>query len=205
MQLSCDQGRLAVALKAVLPAVPSRPLMVTDVGVLLGSTDGHLEAAQANLARVKAGSSAKEIAVAQAQATAAEAAVTQAEAALQAALAVLDGATLRVPFDGAVAVLNVEPGQTVLPGQVLVVADLQRWQVTTTDLSERDVAEVTAGQSATAFVDPLGVTIEGRVVSVAPEATTVGGDVVYKVIIELDEQLEGLRWGMSAVVEISMR
>jgi multidrug resistance efflux pump len=31
-----------------------------------------------------------------------------------------------VPFDGVVAVLDVEPGQTVLPGQVLVVvADLQ--------------------------------------------------------------------------------
>jgi multidrug resistance efflux pump len=103
-------------------------------------------------------------------------------------------------------VLDVEPGQTVLPGQVLmVVADLQRWQATTTDLSERDVAEVTTGQSATAFVDPLGVTIEGHVVSVAPEATTVGGDVVYKVIVELGEQLEGLRWGMSAVVKVNAR
>jgi DNA polymerase-3 subunit beta len=41
MQLCCDQERLAAALKAVLPAVPSRPLMVTDAGVLLSSSDGH--------------------------------------------------------------------------------------------------------------------------------------------------------------------
>jgi HlyD family secretion protein len=31
---------------------------------------------------------------------------------------------------------------------------------------------------------------------------TVGGDVTYKVTIELDEQPAGLRWGMSAEVEI---
>jgi len=30
----------------------------------------------------------------------------------------------------------------------------------------------------------------------------VGGDVVYKVTIELDEQLKGLRWGMTAEVTI---
>ena len=41
MQLYCDQERLAAALKAVLPAVPSRPLTVTDAGVLLNSSDGH--------------------------------------------------------------------------------------------------------------------------------------------------------------------
>jgi DNA polymerase-3 subunit beta len=45
MQVLCDQERLAAALKAVLPAVPSRPLTVADAGVLLSSTDGHLEAA----------------------------------------------------------------------------------------------------------------------------------------------------------------
>ena len=45
MQLYCDQERLAAALKAVLPAVPSRPLVVTDAGMLLSSTDGHLEVA----------------------------------------------------------------------------------------------------------------------------------------------------------------
>ena len=45
MQLYCDRERLAAALKAVLPAVPSRPLVVTDAGMLLSSVDGHLEVA----------------------------------------------------------------------------------------------------------------------------------------------------------------
>jgi DNA polymerase-3 subunit beta len=45
MQFYCDQERLTAALKAVLPAVPSRPLVVTDAGILLSGTDGHLEVA----------------------------------------------------------------------------------------------------------------------------------------------------------------
>jgi len=38
--------------------------------------------------------------------------------------------------------------------------------------------------------------------AIAPEATTVGGDVVYKVTIELAEHPPDLRWGMSVEVEI---
>jgi hypothetical protein len=41
------------------------------------------------------------------------------------------------------------------------------------------------------------------VVSVASEATTAGGNVVYKVIIGPGERPEGLRWGMSVVAEIN--
>jgi len=50
-----------------------------------------------------------------------------------------------------------------------------------------------------AVMDP----VEGRAVRIASQATTVGGDVVYKVVIELDEQPSHLRWGMSVEVEIT--
>jgi HlyD family secretion protein len=40
------------------------------------------------------------------------------------------------------------------------------------------------------------------VVEIAQQSETVGGDVVFKVTIELDEQPEGLRWGMSADVNL---
>jgi hypothetical protein len=39
-------------------------------------------------------------------------------------------------------------------------------------------------------------------VDIAHVSETVGGDVVYKVTVELDEQPEGLRWGMSTEVKI---
>jgi multidrug resistance efflux pump len=103
-----------------------------------------------------------------------------------------------------VTTLGTGPGETVLPGQVvLVLADLRGLQVKTTDLSERDVADVAAGQSANLFVEALGTEVMGRVAQIAPQATTVGGDVVYEVLIVLDEQPAGLRWGMSVEVEIT--
>jgi HlyD family secretion protein len=41
------------------------------------------------------------------------------------------------------------------------------------------------------------------VVGIAPQSTTIGGDVVYTVYVALDEQPPGLRWGMSTEVEIA--
>ncbi len=85
----------------------------------------------------------------------------------------------------------------------LTLADLDHLRVETTDLSERDVARVAVGQTATVYVEGLGQDIRGRVVRIAPQATTLGGDVVYQVVIELDQQPSGLRWGMSVDVEIA--
>ena len=159
---------------------------------------GQWNVAQAQLDLLQAGPSSEEVA-------AAEAAVDQAQAQLAAAQARLDQTMLQAPFAGTIAALNVDPGETVVPGQVvLALADLYRLQVETTDLSERDVAEVAVGQQATVFVEPLGVEVEGRVARIAPRATTIGGDVVYRVVVELDEQPAGLRWGMSVKVEIKV-
>jgi HlyD family secretion protein len=156
------------------------------------------DAAQAQLDLLLAGASAEEIA-------AAKAAIAQAQAALEAARATLDEATLRAPFSGTVARLEVSPGETVMPGQVvLVLADLSRLQVVTTDLSERDVEQVSVGQQATVYVEALNTEIGGQVAGIASQANTAGGDMVYKVTIELDEQPPGLRWGMSAEVEIKV-
>ena len=43
----------------------------------------------------------------------------------------------------------------------------------------------------------LGSTLRGHVTRIAPEANVVGGDVVYTVVIALDEVPPALRWGMS--------
>lgn len=91
-----------------------------------------------------------------------------------------------------------------MPGQVaLTLVDLSRLRVETTDLSELDVARVAVGQRASVYVEPLGVTVGGRVVRLASQAEMIGGDVVYAVLVELDEQPPGLRWGMSVEVEIT--
>ncbi len=90
-----------------------------------------------------------------------------------------------------------------MPGQpVLTLAEIHHLQAVTTDLSERDVTQVSVGQQATVYVEALDVEIGGRVADIAPQASAIGGDVVYAVTIELDEQPPGLRWGMSVEVEI---
>jgi multidrug resistance efflux pump len=92
----------------------------------------------------------------------------------------------------------------VLPGQVvLTLADLTQLQVETTDLSERDVAGVQVGQAATVYVEALNQDIPGQVARISPLANTVGGDVVYTVVVDLNEHPEALRLGMSVEVEIT--
>jgi multidrug efflux pump subunit AcrA (membrane-fusion protein) len=155
------------------------------------------DAAQSELDTLQAGAAGADVDVA-------EAAVAHARAAVRAARAALDEATLRAPFAGAVAAVEVSPGEALLPGQmVLALADLRRLQVETTDLSEQDVARVAVGQQVTVYVEALDVEAAGEVVRVASQSETLGGDVVYVVAIALAEQPPGLRWGMSVEVEIA--
>jgi HlyD family secretion protein len=91
-------------------------------------------------------------------------------------------------------------------GQVVItLADLANMRIETTDLSERDVPSVQMGQTANVYIEALDITVTGRVTKISPISETVGGDVVYPVTIELDEQPEGLLWGMSAEVEIQTK
>ena len=152
--------------------------------------------AEQQLALLKEGPSVEQIAAARAQ-------VAQAEAAVQVVRVALEQAELRAPFAGTISALAISSGETVAPGQpVLILTDLSHLQLETIDLSERDVARVALGQEALVYVEALGEEIAGRVVGIAPQATTIGGDVVYTVYVALDEQPSGLRWGMSTEVEI---
>ena len=113
-------------------------------------------------------------------------------------------ATLTAPFAGTVASVEISPAETVVPGQVVIMlGDLSNFQVETTDLSERDVTNVQAGQTANIFVQALNQTLSGKVIDVARVSTTVGGDVVYKATLQLDNQPQGLRWGMTGDVTIN--
>jgi len=112
---------------------------------------------------------------------------------------------LIAPIDGTVIEVNTGPSETVTPGQVVIVlADLTRFQVETTDLSERDVTKIQNGQSATIFIEALGDEFTGKVVDVDRIGSTLGGDVVYTVTIAFTQQPKGLLWGMSADVDIEI-
>ena len=132
--------------------------------------------------------------------------VVQAQAALELAQANLAQGTLSAPFDGTVVSINVVPGEMAVPQQpVLVIADLSHLQIATTDLSEREIANVQVGQTATTRLKAFDTDLTGKVIAIAPRSTQSNGDTVFKVTIELDHPPMGLMWGMTGDVNIVVR
>lgn len=126
----------------------------------------------------------------------------QARDALKAAQNRLDHTRLVSPFAGVITAVNLVAGEYASPGQpIIAISNVTNLQVITTDLSERDVANVSVGQSASVFVEALNKEVTGHVITISSVAETLGGDVVYKTTIALDELPEGIRAGMSVTVQ----
>jgi RND family efflux transporter MFP subunit len=134
----------------------------------------------------------------------AEADVARMQALLDSAKAILETQyVLTAPFDGTIVAVDIAPSETVVPGQVVILlGDLSTYQIETTDLSERDVTQVQIGQPARVFIEALAEEFTGEVIDIDRVSSTLGGDVVFKVTIDLDNQPDGLLWGMSADVQI---
>lgn len=136
----------------------------------------------------------------------ADARVAQAQAALDVAQVNLSQGTLVAPFDGTVVSIDVVPGEMAAPDKpVLILADLRDLRVQTTDLSEREIAQVRVGQSATTRLKAFAQDLTGKVVSIAPLSQPHNGDNVYQVTIELDHPPAGLLWGMTGDVTIQVK
>ena len=137
---------------------------------------------------------------------AAQANVDRAKASVDIANAQLAQATLTAPIDGTIAKVDISPAEFANPGQIVIqMGNLSHFQIETTDLSEKDVPGIKVGQAVTVFIDALNQNFNGKVVDIARVSETVGGDVVFKVTVELDDQPENLRWGMSAEVNIEAK
>lgn len=161
----------------------------------------QLEKAKAQLALVKAGARAEDIAVAQAP-------VNQAEVGLAEAKNALTDAVLMAPFAGTVGTILLEEGELAAPqAPVIILGDESVLRVRTLDLGEADVSQVQVGQHAVVTVDALGgKQFKATVVRIAPSATERRGDTVYAVTLDLDAGANsGLKWGMTAFVEITLR
>jgi multidrug resistance efflux pump len=162
--------------------------------VALSQAEAQLELALRDYEDVKDGADANKLETAQAQ-------VLVAKAELESSQADLDELEIKAPFDGTVGRLDAHPGDWVLPGEVvLVFADLTHLRVKTTDLSERDVSSVHLDQPVLILIEATGQSVPGKVSEITPLAETLGGDVVYQTIIELDELPQCVLPGMSVVV-----
>jgi multidrug resistance efflux pump len=145
--------------------------------------------------------------VAERVATAARAEIARADAALAAATTARDDLTLTAPFDGVVASVDADVGETVGAGSPVVrVADPAGWRFETTDLDETSVGRIAVGDPVAVSLDAFpDQTIEGRVASIAPYGESSAGDVVYTVVIEPTGTVpDGLRWNMTASATIDV-
>jgi multidrug efflux pump subunit AcrA (membrane-fusion protein) len=172
-------------------------LRAAQAGVTVASAERDVSQAQLDL--LQAGVTPEEIAVG-------AAVVQQAEAALETARVALEHTEMRAPFAGTVTKINVDLGEVVAPGDVVVVlATLDQLQTRTVDLTELDVARVAEGQPAVVTVDALpGVQLRGHLARIGLRSGDYHGDVVYPITVALDEAAPELRWGMTAMVEIEV-
>jgi len=184
-----------------------------------------LAAAQAQLALARAGATAEEIAAAQAvvdqaqaqldllkagarpeELAAAQAHLAQAEAVYRQALAAQAEATLTAPFAGTVTAVAIHEGELAAPGlPIVTLGDLSVLRIKTTDLGESSVGRLQVGQTATVTFDALpGVGLRARVAEIAPMASSEQAGTNYTVTLDLAQTNPGLRWGMTAYVDVKV-
>jgi multidrug efflux pump subunit AcrA (membrane-fusion protein) len=132
----------------------------------------------------------------------AQANLTAARSNLAAAQSALEDLDVVAPYDGVVAQITVSAGEEALPGApVIVFAALGDWYVETTDLTERDVVNIQAGQAVEVVPDALPeLTLTGTVERIRLTYAEKAGDVVYPVRIQLDPTDAELYWGMTVTV-----
>jgi multidrug efflux pump subunit AcrA (membrane-fusion protein) len=128
-----------------------------------------------------------------------ESRLAAAEASVIAARDMLDNYTLTAPFGGTVTDIYLEEGQFIGPEtRAAQLADLSEFIIETSDLTELEVVKISLDQIVDVVPDSLPDTLlSGKVEQIGQSFKTQAGDVIYSVIISLDEGNENLRWGMT--------
>jgi HlyD family secretion protein len=190
----------------------------------VASAQAQLDQARANLQKLQQGGTAADIAASQAQVDQAqaqlqqlttpkapsdieiaEANVTQAESQLRAAELALSKASLLATFNGVITAANVAAGGSssgTTGGAAFTLVDPSRLHLDV-NVSESDVAQIQEGQAAQITIDALGTdVITGTVAYIAPAATNVDNVTTYLVRVELPQDNDAIRVGMTASVDI---
>jgi HlyD family secretion protein len=133
------------------------------------------------------------------QQTLLESRLAAAEASVIAARYMFDNYTLTAPFAGTVTDIYLEEGQFIGPeARAAQLADLSEFIIETSDLTELEVVKISLDQMVDVVPDSLPDTLlSGKVEQIGQSFKTQAGDVIYTVIISLDEGNENLRWGMT--------
>jgi len=174
--------------------VADTPGKIKDAGLALKSAEEKLAEKKQALDDVEAG-------VDQLDIRTQRNVVAQKEAALRDARQRLADATVRAPFGGVIAAINVKKGDSVSSGAVATLITEQK--IAEITLNEIDVAKVKIGQKATVTIDALSdLSITGEVADIDTVGTVSQGVVTYKVNIVFDTQEEKVKPGMSLAAAI---
>ncbi|HEY53389.1 MAG TPA: HlyD family efflux transporter periplasmic adaptor subunit [Caldilineae bacterium] len=192
-QLAIAQAQIDSAKEQV--AVARAQIPAAEAGVQ--AAEAQLARAQAALDALETGATAEDIAVAEAR-------IESATATLATATAQLQQTQIVAPFDGQVGSIFVRTGELAMPGApVLMLGDTGYMWVETTDLRETDVTRIEVGMPVEVTFDAVpNRTFAGEIVRIAPMSTVEQGSTNYTVIIEVADLDPGLRWGMTAFVNI---
>jgi multidrug efflux pump subunit AcrA (membrane-fusion protein) len=176
----------------------ANPLDLDEAQADLQLAQAQLEVAQRDYEMFKDGPDPADIAMAQER-------ISNAQTQIVASQAAMKDLFLIAPFDGTISELYIHTNEWIAPGQsTMLLADLKHLWVETTDLNEIDVARIEEGDAVNVTFDPLpDVVVSGKVARISPKAAE-GSGVNYKVVIELDDIPEKLRWGMTAFVDIQV-
>jgi multidrug efflux pump subunit AcrA (membrane-fusion protein) len=171
------------------------------------SAEAGVVSAQQSLELATTGPKEKDITAARLSVEQAQLSLQQSQLSLEQAQEALEEASLIAPWSGTVLTVDVSAGAFVGAGTPIVtLLDTANLQFHTSNLSERDLAQVEKGNLAEITLKTYpSQPIQGVVNRIAPQAGgTVGDAAVFTVMIDLTETAElDLRPGMTGRVEIT--
>jgi len=166
------------------------------------SAEGKLKQAEESLKSLRNGNRQEDIDAQAAQ-------VESSSAQLQIAQKALAGAKMVSPMDGIISEVNGGEGQRATAnnnstssssGFMVIISDTLQVKA---QVNEADIGKLEIGQKAELTVNAFpNKTFTGTVSSISPQATTVSNVQVYNIVIQLDENQQGLKAGMPANINI---
>jgi RND family efflux transporter MFP subunit len=128
--------------------------------------------------------------------------VQQKQNALYDAQLTLSDYTIKAPFEGVLAALNVKKGDTISSGTIVATVITDQ-KIATIGLNELDAAQVKVGEKATLTFDAVpDLTITGQVINIDTLGTVSQGVVTYNAKIGFDTQDNRIKPGMSVSASI---
>lgn len=168
----------------------------------IATAEEHLRQVQASLAKIKRGTDPLDLQAAQNTIQQRVAAVADAQNKLHDAQELLNNYTIRAPFEGIVAKVNVKEHDQSSPSTALATL-LTQAKIAQISLNEVDVSKVHIGQKATLTFDAVpDLTIAGSVSEIDSIGTVTQGVVNYSVKILFVTQDDRIKPGMSVSAAI---